>query len=136
MLQTTSYCQLQTFIIRNRSHKNILNKRGPTIDPCGTPNRISSQELYSEFIFVLSIRSAWEGYYFFSAHSPRRRCRSPAPFTFLRPPAQLLFCGPHVSKFIFHGPELSKLLFHGPVGRKHFLYFCILKVSIFSIEGR
>ena len=40
------------------------------------------------------------------------------------------------SKLLFLGPELSKLLFHGSVGRKHFLYFCILKVSNFSIEGR
>ena len=33
-------------------------------------------------------------------------------------------------------PELSKLLFHGPVGRKHFLYFRIVKISNFSIEGK
>ena len=58
--------------------------------------------------------------------------RCVARFAFLRPPAKLLFRGPHVSKLPFHGPELSKLLFHGLVGRESFLYFCIVKVSDFS----
>ena len=30
----------------------MLNKRGPNIDPCGTPNKISSQELKLSLIFV------------------------------------------------------------------------------------
>ena len=33
--------------------KKMLNKSGPRIEPCGTPNIISSQELYDEFILVL-----------------------------------------------------------------------------------
>ena len=49
--------RLATFsVIKNRSHKNILNNGGRNIDPCGTPNVISSQELYSQFNFVLCIR--------------------------------------------------------------------------------
>ena len=32
-------------INKNKSHKNILKKKGPRADPCGTPNRISDHEL-------------------------------------------------------------------------------------------
>ena len=39
--------------MKNKSHKNMLNKRGTKIDSWGTPNKISSHELKSEFIFVL-----------------------------------------------------------------------------------
>ena len=42
-----------SFIMKNKSHKNMLNKRSPKIDPWGTPNKISSHELNSKFIFVL-----------------------------------------------------------------------------------
>ena len=56
--------------------------------------------------------------------------------TFLRPSAQITFLRPPCIKITFNRPELAKLLFHSPVGRKHFLYFCIVKVSNFSIEGR
>ena len=59
------------------------------------------------------------GYYFSSAHSP-----GPRPHIF--------FYGPRL-KLLFCGPELSELLFHGPVGREYFFYFCIVKVSEFSI---
>ena len=31
-------------------HMKILNNKGPKIDPCGTPNNISLQELYLSFI--------------------------------------------------------------------------------------
>ena len=31
----------------------MLNNKDPKIDPCGTPNKISSQELLLSFIFVL-----------------------------------------------------------------------------------
>ena len=41
--------------MKNKSHKNMLNKRGPKIDPCGTPNKTSSHEQNSEFIFIFSI---------------------------------------------------------------------------------
>ena len=41
------------FIMKNKSHKNLLNKRGPKIAPCGSPSKISFHELNSEFIFVL-----------------------------------------------------------------------------------
>ena len=40
-------------IIIKRSHIKILNNKGPKIDPCRTPNKISSQELELSFIFVL-----------------------------------------------------------------------------------
>ena len=30
---------------KNISHINILNDKGPNIDPCGTPNKTSLQEL-------------------------------------------------------------------------------------------
>ena len=32
--------------MKKRTHKNVLNKRGPKIDPWGTPNKISSHQLY------------------------------------------------------------------------------------------
>ena len=38
--------------MNNKSLGNMLNKRGPKIDPCGTPNKISSHELNPVFIFV------------------------------------------------------------------------------------
>ena len=31
----------------------MLNNKGPRIDPCATPNTISTQERYGIFIFVL-----------------------------------------------------------------------------------
>ena len=31
----------------------MLNKSGPKIDPCGTPDTISSHELYEDPIFLL-----------------------------------------------------------------------------------
>ena len=33
----------------------ILNNKGPKIEPCGTPNNISLQELYLPFIFTLCV---------------------------------------------------------------------------------
>ena len=82
--------------------------------------------------------SAEIGYYFSSALRPRLRSSSfgagPRPhLLFHGSQPKLLFCGPRVSILLFHGPESSKLLFDGRVGRKHFLYFCIVKVSNFSI---
>ena len=38
-------------IMKKRSHKWILKKSGPNIEPCGTPDIISFQELYSFPIF-------------------------------------------------------------------------------------
>ena len=68
---------------------------------------------------------------------PQPPALGPRPhLLFYSPRPKLLFHGPHVSKLLFHGPELSKLLFDGPADRKRFLYFCIVKVSNFSIEGR
>ena len=43
-------CELST---ENKSETKMLNKSGLRIEPCGTPNNISSQELYDEFILVL-----------------------------------------------------------------------------------
>ena len=31
----------------------MVKNKGPRIDPCGTPNRISSQELHGQFTLVL-----------------------------------------------------------------------------------
>ena len=67
---------------------------------------------------------------------PRPTAFGPGPrphLLFYGPRSKLLFRGPHLSKLLFHIPKLSKLIFHGPVGRKYFLYFCIVKVSNFSI---
>ena len=35
------------------SHINILSSKGPIIDPCGTPNKISLQELKESLIFTI-----------------------------------------------------------------------------------
>lgn len=46
-----------TFILlstENKSQTNFLNDRGPKIEPYGTPNSISSQELFDVIMFVLS----------------------------------------------------------------------------------
>ena len=45
--------QEKYFSSNTKSHKKLLNKRDPKIDPWGTPNKISSHELYAEFILVL-----------------------------------------------------------------------------------
>ena len=39
--------------MKKRLHKKMFNNKGPRIDPCGTPNTVSSQELNDIFIFVL-----------------------------------------------------------------------------------
>ena len=67
---------------------------------------------------------------------PQSSALGPGPrlhLLFYGPQPKLLFRGPHVSKLLFHGIKLSKLLFHGPVSKEYFLYFCIVKVSDFSI---
>ena len=38
---------------RNKSHRNMLNSNGPSMDPCGTPRIISDHELYVPFNFTL-----------------------------------------------------------------------------------
>ena len=43
-------------IIRKRSQRKILNKRGSNMEPCRTPNKNSSHELYSTLILVLCFR--------------------------------------------------------------------------------
>ena len=106
-----------------------------------TPTRSMLEYLLRELVFgcVACVYSL--GYYFFSAQGLRTQfwALTPSPrsnLLFYDPRPKLLFCGLHVPEFIFQGPEFSKLLFHDPVGRKHFLYFCILKLSNFSIKGR
>ena len=42
--------------MKNKSQRKILNHRGPNVDHCGTPNKISSQKLRSEFTLVLCMR--------------------------------------------------------------------------------
>ena len=39
---------------------------------------------------------------------------APAPFTFLRPPAQITFTRPLTMELLFHGPQHKKLPFHCP----------------------
>ena len=43
-------------IIRKRSQRKILNKRGSSMEPCRTPHKNSSHELYSTLILVLCFR--------------------------------------------------------------------------------
>ena len=38
------------------SHINILKSKGPNIDPCEAPNKISLQELKESLIFTLRLR--------------------------------------------------------------------------------
>ena len=40
---------------RNEPLIKMLNKLGSNIDPCGTPKKISPQELYELFVLVLRI---------------------------------------------------------------------------------
>ena len=40
--------------MKNMSHVEILNKRGPRIESCGTPDKTSSQELKKESTLVLT----------------------------------------------------------------------------------
>ena len=42
-----------SFIMKNKLHKKTLNKRGRKIDHRGSPNKIYSRELNSEFILLL-----------------------------------------------------------------------------------
>ena len=42
------------FMEKNKSLINILNKRGPRIDPCGTAVSISHRELKNESILVVA----------------------------------------------------------------------------------
>ena len=39
--------------VKNKSARNMLNKRGPKIELCGTPNSISCQKLYESFTRTL-----------------------------------------------------------------------------------
>ena len=41
------------FVMKNRSHRKMWNNKGPRMDPCGTPNKISSLGLYEKFTLVL-----------------------------------------------------------------------------------
>ena len=38
----------------------MLNNNGPSIEPCGTPNKISCHLLYVEFILVLCLTNNHE----------------------------------------------------------------------------
>ena len=37
------------FNVKNKSARNMLNTRGPKIEPCGAPNSISCYKLYESF---------------------------------------------------------------------------------------
>ena len=43
------------FESKSKSHKDIIYKLGPKTEPSGTPNKVSSQELYDVFIFALCV---------------------------------------------------------------------------------
>ena len=45
-------------IMKNKSHTKMLDKRGPKTDPWVTPNKISSHELYVEFILVCHLSNS------------------------------------------------------------------------------
>ena len=85
------------------------------------------------FFLLLKICSFW-GIIFLGPQSRAPTLGRPHLLSF-GPVPKLHFCGPHLSKLLFHSLELSKLPFHGPVVSKHFFYFCIAKVSNFSIEA-
>ena len=38
-----------SFNIKNKPARNMLNKRGPKIEPCSTPNSISCHKLHESF---------------------------------------------------------------------------------------
>ena len=44
----------------------MLKSKGPRTDPCGTPNIISSQQLYAEFILALCFSFAGCCFFLFS----------------------------------------------------------------------
>ena len=41
------------FKVKNKSARNMLNKKGPKIEPCGTPNNISCHELFESFTLTV-----------------------------------------------------------------------------------
>ena len=43
-------------MMKNKSHMSMLNNNGPSIEPWGTPDRISCHELYVSDILVLCLR--------------------------------------------------------------------------------
>ena len=49
-------CYHDFFKEKNKSFMKILKRRGPMIDPCGTPVLISQHELKDEPVFVLCFR--------------------------------------------------------------------------------
>ena len=51
MASVVDFLQFQEYV----THK-ILNKKGPTIESCGTTEKISSKELKMEFTLVLYLR--------------------------------------------------------------------------------
>ena len=58
-INVLSSAKLQTsdFVMeKNKSFMNILKRRGPRTDPCGTPVLISHHELKDEPIFLLCFR--------------------------------------------------------------------------------
>ena len=50
------------FMKRNRSYKKILNKSGPRIERCDTPNNISSQELNVLSLFLHADLCLYDNY--------------------------------------------------------------------------
>ena len=43
-------------MMKNTWHMPMLNNNGPSIEPWGTPDRISCHELYVSYILVLYLR--------------------------------------------------------------------------------
>ena len=43
-------------MMKNKSHMSMLNNNGPSIEPWGTPDRISCPEQYISDILVLCFR--------------------------------------------------------------------------------
>ena len=60
VLSSAHLAKLVLFIMKNRSPRKMLHNKGPRLDPCGIPNKISFQGLHSKFTFVLKLLSNYE----------------------------------------------------------------------------
>ena len=127
MLQTTSYCQLQTFIIRNRSHKNILNKRGPTIDPCGTPTEFLPKNYILSLFLFFPYDLHGKGITF---------SRPTAPGVGAAPRPHLLFYGPRPNYF-FAALMYQNLFFTAPNYQSYcFTALLVENISCISVFSK
>ena len=57
VLSSAKLCRSEFFSHKNRFLRNILNKIGPSTEPCGTPDRIFSKRLEILLIDTFCFRS-------------------------------------------------------------------------------